>query len=137
MYDTILVPIDLAHADELRKAIAVAGDLARQWGARVVLVGVTEAAPSAVAHDPQEFRTKLAAFAARTGEALGVTCEARAYTAHDPATQIDEVLVKAVSDTGADCVVMASHAPSFADAILPSHGGRLATHTPASIFLVR
>ncbi|WP_029032505.1 universal stress protein [Salinarimonas rosea] len=137
MYRKILTPIDLAHRDRLAKAVDTAIDLARHWAIPVVLVGVTEAAPSAIAHNPQEYARKLAAFAEETAQATGVAVEARAYTAHDPATQIDETILKAVADTGADLVVMASHAPTIGDALVPSHGGRLASHTAISVFLVR
>ena len=116
MYRKILAPIDLAHRERLSKAIDTAVDLAGRWGIPVVLAGVTEATPSAVAHNPQEFAQKLAALAAELSERSGVAVESRAYTAHDPATQIDETLLKAVEDTGADLVVIASHAPSLGDA---------------------
>ena len=45
--------------------------------------------------------------------------------------------VEAVHETGADLVVMASHIPGIADAIWPSHGGRLASHADVSVFVVR
>ncbi|MGP9821875.1 universal stress protein [Salinarimonas sp. NSM] len=137
MYRKILAPIDLAHRDRLAKAIDTAVELARHWAIPVVLVGVTEATPSAVAHNPPEYARKLAAFAEETAAAAGIAVEARAYTAHDPATQIDETILKAVADTGADLVVMASHAPTIGDALVPSHGGRLASHAAISVFLVR
>ncbi|MGJ3263588.1 MAG: universal stress protein [Salinarimonas sp.] len=137
MYRKILTPIDLAHRDRLAKAVDTAVDLARHWAVPVVLVGVTEAAPSAVAHNPQEYAQKLSAVAAELAQATGVAVEARAYTAHDPATQIDDTILRAVDDTGADLVVMASHAPTLGDALVPSHGGRLASHAAISVFLVR
>ncbi|WP_372421653.1 universal stress protein [Salinarimonas chemoclinalis] len=137
MYSKILTPVDLAHRERLAKAVDTAVDLARHWGIPVVLVGVTEAAPSAVARNPQEYARELAAVAEETARATGVAVEARTYTAHDPATQIDDTILKAVADTGADLVVMASHAPTVGDALVPSHGGRLASHAAISVFLVR
>lgn len=137
MYKKILTPIDLAHVDRLGKAVDAAVDLARHYGATLVFVGVTEAAPSPVAHNPQEYARKLAAFAAELGRTRGIAAEAKAYTAHDPAAEIDGVLAKAVEETRADLVVMASHAPTIGDALVPSHGGRLAAHAAVSVFLVR
>jgi len=137
MYEKILTPIDLAHLDRLTKAVDTAIDLARRYDAPLVFVGVTEAAPSAIAHNPQEYARKLAAYAAEQGRAHGIAAESKAYTAHDPATQIDDTLLKAVAETGADLVVMASHAPTIGDALVPSHGGRLAGHASVSVFLVR
>ncbi|GGK27452.1 universal stress protein [Salinarimonas ramus] len=144
MYRKILTPVDLAHRDRLSRAVDTAVDLAGHWGIPLVLVGVTEAAPSAVAHNPQEYRQKLEAYAGEISGARGVAVEAKAYTAHDPATQIDDTILKAVEETGADLVVMASHVPGLAshvpglgDALVPSHGGRLASHAAVSVFLVR
>lgn len=137
MYNKILTPIDLTHVDRLAKAVDTAIDLARHYGVPLVFVGVTEAAPSPVAHNPQEYARKLAAYAEEQGRAHGFAAEAKAYTAHDPATEIDDALLKAVAETGADLVVMASHAPTIGDALVPSHGGRLAAHTGVSVFLVR
>ena len=56
---------------------------------------------------------------------------------HDPAVDLDDALVKAVHETKSDLVVMATHIPNVADHVWPSNGGRLATHTDASVFLVR
>ena len=137
MYEKILTPIDLAHVDRLAKAVETAIDLARRYGVPLIFVGVTEAAPSAIAHNPQEYARKLADYAAEQGRAHGVSAESKAYTAHDPAAQIDDTLLKAVEETGADRVVMASHAPTIGDALVPSHGGRLAAHANVSVFLVR
>ena len=38
---------------------------------------------------------------------------------------------------GADLVVMATHVPNLTDYIWASHGGHLASHAKASVFLVR
>ena len=137
MYEHILVPVDLVHVDELDKAIATAGQLARLFDADLTFVGVTAATPTPVAPNPQEFQKKLEAFATSQGETYGVRAAGKGYTAHDPAVQIDETLLQAVDDIGADLVVMASHVPNVVDAILPSHGGKLASHATVSVFIVR
>lgn len=137
MYKKILTPIDLAHKDRLAKAVDAAVDLARHYGASLVLVGVTEETPSPIAHNPREYAQKLSAYAAELATTHGIPTEAKAYAAHDPAVQIDETILKAIGETGADLVVMASHAPTIGDALVPSHGGKLASHTAASVFLVR
>jgi nucleotide-binding universal stress UspA family protein len=137
LYKKILIPIDLAHRDRLAKAIDTAVDLARRYGAPLVIVGVTEETPGPVAHNPQEYARRLDAFADELARTHGIATQAKAYAAHDPATQIDETLLKAVGETGADLVVMASHPPTAGGALLPSHGGRLASHAAVSVFLVR
>lgn len=131
------MPVDLTHIQHLSKALRVAADLAKQYGAHVTYVGVTSPAPGPIAHNPSEFKKKLAAFASAQAAQYGIATEARAYTAHDPAIQIDDTILKAISDASADLVVMASHIPNVADYILPSHGGKVAKHADVSVFLVR
>ena len=137
MFKRIMVPVDLTHADKIEKALGVAGDLAAHYGATLVYVGVTAPAPSPVAHTPEEYAKKLANFAADKGIAHGVAAESRAYTSHDPAIDLDETLLKAVAETGADLVVMASHIPNVADYIWPSNGGAVATHADVTVMVVR
>lgn len=136
MFKHIMVPVDLAHVGALEPALKVAAGLAGLYDAKVSYVGVTGTQPSPVAHNPEEFGQKLAAFAADQKTAHGISeTGAHAVTSHDPAVDLDRALEKAVSDLGADLVIMASHIPRHFD--LGSHGGRVATHTDASVMLVR
>lgn len=135
MYKTIMVPIDLAHAEQLRGAVDVARDLASHYGAKLVFVGVTAATPGPVAHNPEEFGEKLEAFAQKAGNGTDVT--SHVIVSHDPTADMDDKLVDAIPELGADLVVMASHVPGIADMLVPSHGGHLARSTKISVFLVR
>lgn len=137
MYKTIMVPVDLAHLPQIAGAIDTAGDLARHYGAKLAFVSITAETPTALAHNPEEFSAKLNAFAAEQAQRLGVEISTTAYTATDPSIDIDKTLLAAVSDTGADLVIMASHRPGLADYFWAAHGAWLAKHTETSIFLVR
>ena len=137
MYKTIMLPIDLEHPDQLKKALSVGADLAKHYHADLFAVGVTISAPSAVAHNPSEYAEKLEAFAAEQTSLHGVQFKAKAMVSHDPAVDIDATLEKAGSDIGADLVVMASHVPGFVDYIFASRAGYLASHSDLSIFVVR
>ncbi len=137
MYKQIMVPVDLAHLDQLGKALSTAADLAAHYKIPVCYVAVGPTAPTQVAHNPTEFADKLTAFAAEQGKSYGHQSRAKAYTSADPATDLDDVLLKAVADVGADLVVMASHVPNLADYIWPSNGGKIASHAATSVFLVR
>lgn len=137
MFSRIMVPVDLAHVPKLHKALGVAADLAKRNGIPVTYVGVTAAAPSKVAHTPEEFGTRLKAFADEQAAAAGISADSKVVVSHDPTTDVDDALLKAVTDTGADLVVMASHLPGLADYVWPSNGGRIAGHSQASVFLVR
>lgn len=137
MFNTIMIPVDLAHQDRLGKALQCAADLARHYDAKVIYVGVSAATPSSIARSPEEFKKKLAAFAASQADTHGIAAEAHAVISHDPATDLDPTLLKAVKETGADLVVMASHIPNVTDYIWPSNGGTIAGHSDASVMVVR
>lgn len=137
MFKSILVPVDLAHADSLGKAIATAADLGKHFGASVTFLGATSPEPNELGHSPEEFGARLAAFAAEQGEAAGVEIAARHVIAHDPAVDLVDVLIRAVRETGADLVVMASHQPGMAEHVFASHGGAMASHAPTSVMVIR
>jgi nucleotide-binding universal stress UspA family protein len=46
-------------------------------------------------------------------------------------------LLSAINDAGADLVVMASHVPGLTEYVWPSHGGKIASHSTASVFVIR
>ena len=137
MYRKIVVPIDLAHVDRLDKALATAADLARHWSVPVVYVGVAGTVPDTVARNPAEYAQKLAAFAAAQVEAHGIEASAHPLASADPQAELTRLLRGAVAELGADLVVMASHAPSWLDWLLPSQGGSVAEHSEAAVFVVR
>ncbi len=137
MYKHIMIPVDLAHVDKSETALAVVADLAKHYDAPVTYVAITSNVPSAIAHNPEEFATKLADFAKEQGAHRGHRTAAHSVVSHDPAVDLDKKLVGAVDEIGADLIVMATHIPNMADMLLPSHGGALARHTDASVFLVR
>ena len=137
MYKKIMVPVDLAHADKLTHALDTAAKLSKLYHAPVTYVGVTSALPGPLGHNPAEYDLKLADFASAQAKAHGIEAHGKSMISHDPAVDLDNVLIKAAHETGSDLIVMATHIPNVADHVWPSNGGRLATHTDASVFLVR
>ena len=137
MYRKIAVPVDLFHTDQITRALDVAGDLARHYQASLHFIGVTAETPTAVAHNPKEFAQKLEAFAAEQGARQQVAATSAAQTSTDPAIDVDRVLLRAIAESGADLVVMASHVPGVSDYLWGSHGGHIAQHAEIGVFLVR
>lgn len=137
MFQHIMAPVDLAHQETLSHALKVTADLAAHWGAKVTYVGVGTATPGKLAHTPAEFKTLLGEFAAGQAELHGIEAHAHAAMAHDPTTEVDDALMRAVDETGADLVVMQSHVPGLMDYIWPSNGGKIAAHSRASVLVVR
>lgn len=137
MFQRIMVPIDLAHIAALDRPLQVAADAARHFEAEVWYVAVTSDLPGSVARTPAEYQQKLDAFVAEQSTLHGRPAHGRVLVSPDPVADLDDVLVHAIEDLGADLVVMGTHLPRHLDAVMPSHGGRVATHTKASVFLVR
>jgi nucleotide-binding universal stress UspA family protein len=137
VFKKIMTPVDLAHLSHLEKALRCTADLAKHYDANVVYVGVTAPTPSATAHNPTEYAEKLNAFAAAQADEHGISASSDPVISHDPTIDVDDALLKATHDTGADLVVMASHLPSVFDYIWPSNGGKIAEHANCSVFVVR
>ncbi|MDF0602027.1 universal stress protein [Psychromarinibacter sp. C21-152] len=137
MYRKIMAPVDLAHLETLGKALDTAADIAKHYGAELCYVGVTAETPGAMGHNPKEYDEKLKAFAEEQAAGRGINATYHTSIAHDPTTDLDDVLLDTVKEIGADLVVMGTHKPGLADYIWPSNGGKIAAHTPASVFLVR
>lgn len=137
MFKRIMAPVDLAHIERLSSALDCAADLAKHYGVPICYVGVTSPHPSQLAHNPEEFSKKLGAFAEAEAARHGVEASAHAQIAHDPTTEVDDALMRAIDEVGADLVVMASHVPNVMDYIWPSNGGKLAGHAKCSIMVVR
>lgn len=137
MYNKIMVPVDLAHLDALSKSLRVAADIARHYKAEVCYVSVTANTPGPVGRTPAEYEEKLAKFADEQAKLHGQPTHSRVFVSTDPTAELDGILVKAVEMLGADLVLMATHLPHKVDAIMPSHGDKIAKHTNVSVFLVR
>ncbi len=137
MFTNIMMPVDLAHIDKLDRALKVAADLSSHYGAKITYVGVTANTPGPIAHTPDEYASKLADMAAGQASAHGIDTGSHMVVSHDPAVDIDDALIAARKELGADLVVMATHLPNIGDMFLPSHGGELARHSQASVLLVR
>lgn len=139
MYQSILVPTDLEHTDKLHKSLETAIHLAQRYDATLCYAAVTPSGPSSAASSPEEFEEKLKRFAAEQGEMHGLRTRSMAIVSHDPAVDLDDKLLDAIKESGADLVVMASHAPGLADKlhIMHSHAGKIATRADVSVFVVR
>ena len=137
MFKKIMVPVDLAHFDVIEPSLQVVADQARHYEAEVCYISVTASTPGPVAHNPEEYQRKLEAFAHERAKVHGQPVNARVITSPDPIADLDDVLVAAIDEVGAALVIMPTHPPQHLDVVIPSHGGKFATHTSASVFLVR
>jgi len=137
MYQNIALPIDLAHADQLNKAIKTGTDLAKHYNATLTFVGVTGPAPSSVANSPEEYADKLQQFAADQAAEVNIEIQSKAVVSKDRAVDLDKTLDNTFHDMGVDLVVMASHIPGLKDYVFHSNAGYLASHSDLSVMVVR
>ena len=137
MYSTIMVPVDLDHADTVEKAVKIAVDIGKIYDAEIYLVGVTATTPGSVAHNPEEYGEKLTQFTAEHSQSTGYTLKSKVVICNDPAVELDIALEKIGKELDVDLVVMASHIPGFMDHLFHSKAGHLANHTDISVFIVR
>ena len=137
MYRKILVPVDLAHLDALERALKVASDLGQHYETEICYLSVTQSTPSSVARSPEEYEQKLEAFAKEQANTQGRPVSAKVLMSAEPAGELEDKLIHAIDDQGADLVVMGTHHHGKHDIIMPSNGSHVAKETNASIFLVR
>lgn len=137
MFHKIIFPVDLAHTGSLEKALTVAADLSRQYGAPLVALGVTATTPGKVAHTPEEYANKLDAYAREASERTGVSVTPIVVKTPDPSIDIDDHIMAEARELDADLVVMASHVPGMAERLFASRSGYLAAHADFSVFVVR
>ena len=91
-----------------------------------------------MAHDPDEFKARLDAFAAEQAEKHRVKSTSAALISHDPTIDLDATLTKATTtDLGCDLVVMRSHQPGFIEYIVSSNAGFVASHASVSVLVAR
>lgn len=139
MYSRILVPVDLAHIDKLSKALNTAIDIGKHYNATLHYVTVANRPPSSVAHNTHELEDELRLFAEEQGKDHGVKTTWSFIESPDTAVELEKRLVKAIEDSGADLIVMASHAPGIGDKLhfIRSNAANLVRDTSISVFVVR
>ena len=76
-------------------------------------------------------------FADEIAKANAIAVESRNYGVPDPSVEVDRKLIQLIEELDVDLIVMASHQPGWVEYIVNSHGGRIASHAPISVFVVR
>jgi len=138
MYNTIIVAVDLARADELDKSVHAAAELAKATDAKAWMVAITgKAKPHEGSRDTAAFERKLADFAADKGRQYGVTFATRVMLTGDAYTDVTKRLYQAVDELDADLLVLASHEPGLREYVLPSRSASIVRHVKCSVLVVR
>ena len=141
MFQSILVPVDLAHRPPKRRALPVAVDLAKTHGGRVRVLTVIPdyGMPVVGSFFPKDF--EKSALAASDTELKKLVEKlvpkdllAESHAAHG--TIYKEILATADAQ-GCDLIVLASHRPETSDYLLGPNAARVVRHADQSVFVVR
>lgn len=136
MYETIVVPIELAHSERIEPMLAAARVLAAD-NARIVLVSVVDEMPGYMesqvpsgmrGHQQKEIQGELEAVASRAGIDADVLVRSG-----KPAQEI----LATAKERRADLIVIASHKPGFGDFLIGSTAADVVRSARCSVHVVR
>lgn len=140
MFNSILVPIDLADTDLAKPAIETAAALSKSSGGTVRLVNIMAMTPVMLAeYVPPDFDAQQRQ---SSGEALMIVARESGIDADRISTSIrqggiyHEILEEA-ADVKADLIVMTSHRPSMQNYFLGSNAGHIVRYAKCSVLVVR
>ena len=137
MINKIMVPVDLAHKDDLENAISQAGQISKLNSATIHSVGVTSSAPTEVAKTPDSYGAKLKAFAKEVSDKTGCPVEPISLVDVDVTADLGHVLLDKSDELKVDLIVMASHVPGLMEHVIASNAGYVASHAKCSVYVVR
>lgn len=140
MFNSILVPIDLADTDLAKPAIETAASLSKSSGGLVRLVNIMPMTPAMLAeYVPPDFDAQQRQ---SSNEALAIVARESGIDAKRISTSIrqggiyHEILEEA-ADVNADLIVMTSHRPSMQNYFLGSNAGHIVRYAKCSVLVVR
>ncbi|MEL7257814.1 MAG: universal stress protein, partial [Pseudomonadota bacterium] len=133
MIKKIMVPVDLAHKDDLKNAISQAGQISKLNSATIHLVGVTSSAPTEVAKTPEAYDEKLKAFAKEVTEQTGCPVETLSLVDVDVSADLGHVILDKSDELKVDLIVMASHVPGFVELGMAANAGSVARPAKGSV----
>lgn len=141
MYQNILIPIDLAHQSSWRKALPVAIEHARHWGAKLqVMTVVPEIDFGATAvHYPKGFGRRIQEEAKQRLDEIIQQEIPQDLSVQGIVEQgsIYREILRVARDINADLIIMASHRPELTDYLIGSNAARVVRHAQCSVLVVR
>ena len=141
MYDNILLTIDLNQESSWDKALPVAIEYCKAFGARLHLMTVIPdfGMPIVAGYFPEDFAKKALAEGKKHLEAFAndkVPGDVSADVIVRQGT-VYEVILAVAKGIDADLIVMASHRPELKDYLLGPNAARVVRHANQSVLVVR
>ena len=140
MFNTILVPVDIADVETARPALDKAVALAKSSGGRLRLIYVASLLPAAyMEFMPAEFDDEQQKIGEESLAALAKEIALprdRVSTVVSVGSVYNDVLEEA-ERMGADLIVVGSHRPTMATYLIGSNAARIVRHATCSVLVVR
>ena len=141
MYKTILFPVDLNEESSWRKALPVALELCRTFGAKLRVITVVPDFGMAIVGSffPEGYEKQALGEAEK---ALSEFVEANIPGDMEVAREVGhgavyEKVIATAKSAGVDLIVMAAHRPGHADYLLGPNAARIVRHAECSVMVVR
>jgi len=136
MFNTILLPVDLAHLDEGQKTLDLALSLMGE-NTEIILLYVIEEIPNWTDIDlPADFMEKSIQSAREALQSLAavtdkdIKIEIRSGHAYS-------TILKDAEAVNADLIIMASHKPGLKEYFLGSNASKVVSHANCSVLVLR
>ncbi len=138
MFSRILVPIDLDNVDQLKKALGVAAQLAKDNDAIVTYVAIVDAVPTSSTHSERDkVQARLDSFTAEQASTHGIKTADHVMLRGDLHLHVGKEIIQTAQNAESDLIVMASHMPGLKDHVFSSNAGYVATHAPICVYVIR
>ena len=140
MYQTILVPVDLADTELAKPAIDNAVAMARSSGGTVRLINVQPLTPAMLAeYVPADFEEQQKNSSQGALEIIARECglESRRVSFTVRQGGIYHEVLEEAKAVRADLIVMSSHRPAMRTYFLGSNAGHVVRYAPCSVLVVR
>jgi nucleotide-binding universal stress UspA family protein len=138
-FEKILVAIDLGEDSSWKEALPTAVDQAQHSGGKLHIVTVVPEQPPQLAWLPEDYSTKMIAYAesqlaklieTNVPKGLGAQAHVRQGTIYSE-------IVKLAKAVDIDLIVMASHRPELKDYLLGPNAARVVRHAGCPVLVVR
>lgn len=141
MYKDILIPIDLNHESSWIKALPIAVDYCKTFGAQLHVITIVPdfGLPMVAGYFPEGFEDKMRKDANQHLHDFvkeHVPAEFKVQHIVVEGTAYKEIL-RVAEEIKADLIIMASHHPELRDYLLEPNAERVVRHSDISVLVVR
>lgn len=138
-FEKILVPVDLGQQSSWQEALPTAVDQAQHAGGELHIVTVVPEEPPQLAWLPDDYSTKMIAYAKEQLAKLIETNIPKQMSAQQHVRQgtVYSEIVELAKEIDVDLIIMASHRPELKDYLLGPNAARVVRHADCPVLVLR